>query len=915
MAKISKMRLNGIENPIGYDTNSLSFSWVVEGTESKSQKSARVVISTDSACDVNKKDHLIHDSGDSAEVNSIDYNPKLDTKTVLKPRTRYYWKVTVTTEKNEKIESPISFFETSKLNEPWTAKWISTEKVGKTEPPYVRKNFVIPNSKKVKEARVYSTGFGLYELYINGKKPTDEYFLPFNTNYKLWVQYQTFDVTKLLQPDKNTIGVLIGDGWARGRVGFDQPSADFSRKTDYRGIPVDYATDRYELLLELHLTYEDGSSEVINSDKTWKCHKSHILCNNIYDGEIQDANLIIKNWNLNDCDEKDWLECVEVNEPLHEKLTSRFSLPVVVKERLKPKEIIKTPAGETVIDMGQNMTGWIEMKIHAPKGFEIIVEHGEILQEENFFRDNIRSALEQFRYISDGNEAVVHPHFTYYGFRYMRLTKWEGPVSIDNFVGCNVYSNLDMAGHLETGLPLVNRLILNGLWSQRDNFLDVPTDCPQRDERLGWTGDAQIFCETAMFNMDCYAFYRKYMREVYLTQCRDEGIPPVWCPIFHTRETVPNFPSDGMIAWSDVATIMPWNIYLMNGKRQILEDYFDGMKMWVEVMLKHMKDGLWDITYLQLCDWLALDGPQIPENKDRIFGGTELTYTCTVFYYWSLTLTYKAAKVLGKNDEYELYKKRAEETLKTIRHEYFTPSGRCAIQTQTALSLAIMLDLYPEGTLKTSIGSLHKLLENKNFHLCTGFVGTPILCRALTKAGNNGDAVTTFLQKDYPGWLYPVTMGATSMWERWDSMKPDGKVSPEGMNSFNHYAYASICEWIYCDICGLNPLEQFPGFKRVLLRPHPDERFGFAKAEHNSPMGKYVCGWKVENGNVKYNFEIPFNAEAKLVLLDLKKSEVVSASFETKEEGNDVVAELKSGKYEIVYKYKKVEYEMPNKFK
>ena len=292
------------------------------------------------------------------------------------------------------------------------------------------------------------------------------------------------------------------------------------------------------------------------------------------------------------------------------------------------------------------------------------------------------------------------------------------------------------------------------------------------------------------------------MREVYLTQCRDEGIPPILCPIFHTRETVPNFPSDGMIAWSDAATIMPWNIYLMNGKRQILEDYFEEMKMWVEVMLKHMKDGLWDITYLQLCDWLALDGPQIPENKDRIFGGTELTYTCTVFYYWSLTLTYKAAKVLGKNDEYELYKKRAEETLKTIRHEYFTPSGRCAIQTQTALSLAIMLDLYPEGTLKTSIGSLHKLLENKNFHLCTGFVGTPILCRALTKAGNNGDAVTTFLQKDYPGWLYPVTMGATSMWERWDSMKPDGKVSPEGMNSFNHYAYASICEWIYCDICG-----------------------------------------------------------------------------------------------------------------
>ena len=304
---------------------------------------------------------------------------------------------------------------------------------------------------------------------------------------------------------------------------------------------------------------------------------------------------------------------------------------------------------------------------------EIYLKKKKILQEENFFRDNIRSALEQFRYISDGNEAVVHPHFTYYGFRYMRLTKWEGPVSIDNFVGCNFYSNLDMAGHLETGLPLVNRLILNGLWSQRDNFLDVPTDCPQRDERLGWTGDAQIFCETAMFNMDCYAFYRKYMREVYLTQCRDEGIPPILCPIFHTRETVPNFPSDGMIAWSDAATIMPWNIYLMNGKRQILEDYFDGMKMWVEVMLKHMKDGLWDITYLQLCDWLALDGTQIPKNKDRIFGGTELTYTCTVFYYWSLTLHTRLRKfserMTSTNFTRSELKKHSKQSATSISHQ------------------------------------------------------------------------------------------------------------------------------------------------------------------------------------------------------------------------------------------------------
>ncbi|KAK8880529.1 hypothetical protein M9Y10_003208 [Tritrichomonas musculus] len=913
--KISHMRLNGVKNPIGYDTNSLSFSWVVDGTKAKSQKTARVIISTDPACDISKKDQLIHDSGERPDINSVDYDPKIDTTTILKPRTKYFWKVILVTDLDEKIESPIDYFETSKLNEPWSAKWISTEKVGKTTPPYVRKTFTIPKSKKVKSAHVYSTGFGLYELYINGSKPTDEYFMPFNNNYKFWVQYQTFDVTSLIEPTNNTIGVLLGDGWARGRVGFDQPSADFTRKTDFRGTPVDYATDKYELLLELHIDYEDGTQETICTDKSWKCHKSHIICNNIYDGEVQDSNLYIKNWNKNECDEKDWLQCDEVTEPLHDKLTPRFSPPVVVKERLKPIEIIKTPAGETVIDMGQNMAGWLEIKIKASKGFEVVVEHGEILQDGNFFRENIRTALQQFRYVSDGNQAVVHPHFTYYGFRYARLTNWEGEANIDDFVGCSVYSDLDMAGHLETGVPLVNKLILNGLWSQKDNFLDVPTDCPQRDERLGWTGDAQIFCETAMFNMDCYAFYRKFLKDLYYHQIRDEGIPPLWCPQFLTRDKVVFFPTEGMIGWSDSATIMPWNIFIMNGKKQILIDQYDSMKQWIEVMNKHVKNGLWDITYLQLCDWLALDGPEIPMNKFRVAGGTESTFTCSAFYYHSLTLTYKVAKILGKEDDYQLYKKRAEETLKEIRHEYFTPSGRCAVQTQTALSLAIVLDLCPEGEMKTSVDNLHKLLEDKDFHLRTGFIGTPILCRALTKGGNNQDAVTTFLQKDYPGWLYPVTMGATSMWERWDSMRPDGKVSPDGMNSFNHYAYASICEWIYCDICGLNPIEECPGFKKVILRPHPDERLVFAKASHESPMGHFECGWKVEDQNVKYEFSIPFNAEAKLVLLNLKKNEVVSSSFDINEEGNDVVANLRSGHYEITYKYKKIEYELPNRFK
>ena len=306
-AKIVKMRLNGIENPIGYDTSSLSFSWIVEGTEAKFQKSAKLIISENPSCDIDKKEQLIHDSGESVKINSIDYDPQIDTKKILKPRTRYYWKVTVTTDLDEKIESPINFFETSKLDEPWIAKWISTQNVGKLVPPYVRKTFTIPDSKSVKSARVYSTGFGIYELYINGQKPNEgEYFLPSCNNYKLWLQYQTFDVTSLLRPNSNTIGILLGDGWALGRFGVLSSAANF--KTKKRGKGVNFATNCYEFLLELHLLYDDETTEIICTDNSWKCHKSHILLNNIYDGEMQDMNFFKENWNLPDFDDKEWLE-------------------------------------------------------------------------------------------------------------------------------------------------------------------------------------------------------------------------------------------------------------------------------------------------------------------------------------------------------------------------------------------------------------------------------------------------------------------------------------------------------------------------------------------------------------------------------------------------------------------------------
>ncbi|KAK8837399.1 hypothetical protein M9Y10_036832 [Tritrichomonas musculus] len=787
-SKIVKMRLNGIENPIGYDTSSLSFSWIVEGTESKFQKTARVIISMSPMCNPDGKQQLIHDSGDQPDIKSIDYCPNLDVNLVLRPRTRYYWQVHITTDSNETIYSPVSYFETSKLSESWDSKWISTENVGNDISPYLRKTFEIPSSKNVKEARVYCSGLGFYELYINGAKVSDEFFLPSNNNYDLWLQYQTFDVTHFLRPNINTIGALLGDGWARGRNIFFGNSADFNART--RGNGLDLVTNRFEFLFEMHLLYDDGSCEVVKSDNSWKCHKSHIVVNSIYDGELQDGNLLIKDWNLNECDEKNWVQCNEIEQRLHSKLVPRFSPPVRIMSFIKPKEIIRSPLDETIIDMGQNFAGWIRMKIRAPKDFNTIVEYGEVLNGGNFYRMNLGNALQRFQYVSSGDEEVeVQPHFTYFGFRYARLSNWSGSVNIDDFIGCVVYSDLEEVGEIKTGKPIVNQLISNCIWSQRSNFIDVPTDCPQRPERLGWTGDAQIFCKTAMFNMNCYSFYRKFLKDLYLHQLKDNGIPPIWCPQLYDLSVIKeNFSTDGTVAWSDAATIMPWNAYVMNGKKQILEDQYDGMKKWVDVMSTHVHEGIWVYNYQQFGDWLALDGPKTFNDKPGTIGGTELTFICTTYYLYSLRLTAKAAKVLGKNDDFTKYNDVGEKTLKAIRDEYFTPNGRCAIQTQTALSLAIIHDLYPEGKINVSVASLYKLLKNNDFHISTGFIGTQILCKALTKGSCFCDAMNTFMKKDYPGWLYPITKGATTIWERWNGIKPDGEILV-GMNSFNHYAY------------------------------------------------------------------------------------------------------------------------------
>jgi len=724
-------------------------------------------------------------------------------------------------------------------------------------------------------------------MNLNGKKCGDEYLTPNFNAYNKWLQYQTYDILDTLKEGKNTIDVFLGNGMYKGRFGF--------RDENDRNI---YG-DKFALLCEIIIDFKDGTSVVVNSDETWKARKSKVLDSNIYDGEIYDAT-------FNDTTVYDVRE-IGLG---YDRLKARLSLPVKIKERLKPVEIIKTPAGETVLDLGQNMVGWIEFKTNAPKGTEIILQHGEILQRGNFYRDNLRTAKAEFKYIADGQEAVVRPHFTFYGFRYVKVIGWPGEINGEDFTGCVLYSDMEQTGHIETSNPLVNRLFLNALWGQKGNFLDVPTDCPQRDERMGWTGDAQVFSGTASFNMDTFAFFKKYLYDLRCEQEDRAGMVP------HVVPAV-NIDDGGACAWADAATVIPWTVYVQYGDKAILEEQFESMKAWVDYIKRQdEKSGskrLWT-TGFHFGDWLALDG----ENPDVPLGGTEEAFIASAYYRYSSMLVAKAAKVLGKEELAKEYETLSNEVREAIVDEYFTKNGRLALKNQTAYVLALFMDLVPEGKRERVINDLRERLVKDKVHLKTGFVGTPYICRVLSENGYNDLAYTLLLNEDYPSWLYAVKMGATTIWERWNSVLPDGSISDTGMNSLNHYAYGSIVEWMYRYMAGIDPVEDKPGFRHVNLTPKPDYRLKYVKASYNSAVGLYESQWEIsEEGNLSFKFVIPFNASASAVLPHANIEDVTingqmlgDTALCAKQDRENVCLELVSGVWEIDYtptkEYRKV---------
>ncbi|MCL2361081.1 MAG: glycoside hydrolase family 78 protein [Defluviitaleaceae bacterium] len=880
--KITSCKTNHIENPLGFHMEEAVVSWVVCDTYSQQQKSARIIVAADA-----NMEEIVYDSGMNASLDSRGVNLPFS----LAPMTRYFWTITVEGDKGDTATSDINWFETAKMDSPWEAMWITppwNQTGDDCTHPYIRKQFSV--DKKVAKARAYITGMGIYELHINGSRIVDEYLTPDCNTYDAWVQYQTFDITESMLNGDNTIGVMMANGWAKGRFG------------TFKNHHVPY-TNRFLLICEIHVEYSDGSVDIIGTDEDWLCTSSPILFDNIYDGIIYDANAEIPNWCKNNIDESNW-EKMQVTVPRElGKLMARMSLPVKIMEKIKPIAVIKTPAGETVLDMGQNMVGWLRMRIDVPKGTRITISHGEILQHDNFYNDNLRSAKAEYVYISNGTAQEVEAGFTFYGFRFAKIEGLPYPVKKDDFTGCVLYSDLETTGNIITSDEKVNRLFRNILWGQKGNFLDIPTDCPQRDERMGWTGDTQIFAGTAMFNMHSYAFYVKFMHDLFEEQKICKGLVPSIIPQFvNERGLSPSFKNGGACAWGDCATIVPWEAYLHTGDTTILKKQYQSMKSWVDwITQKCKEDGtglLWTEGF-QYGDWLALDNP----DPDSNFGGTDTGYLASAYYSLSALLVSKAASILCNDDDAKIYADLSACIKTAMRKQYFTPDGRCTINTQTAHVVALHFDLVEESVRPRIAADLGALLEQNNMHLTTGFIGTPYLCRVLSDNGASDSAYRLFFQEDYPSWLYPVGMDATTIWERWNSVLPNGLISGTAMNSLNHYAYGSIAEWMYRNMCGINPVEMAPGFKEVILKPEPNPQLSFAKAEVKTSMGLVKCGWAYnDNGSITIEAEIPFNTKAIIILPGAYLDSTHGLdSTEATQGDNHVRCKLMPGLYRFTY--------------
>lgn len=685
--------------------------------------------------------------------------------------------------------------------------------------------------KKVRKAVFHVTALGIYEAYVNEKQVGKDYrFLPGWTHYSRRVQYQSYDVTKYIKDNQAILSVHVARGWFGGRISGNPGKMPFA------------------MACALDVVFEDGTKDfyISMANDRWKAAKTKVIFSDIYDGETYDERL-----QLHDFQAVKTAHGYNPND-----LVKQQGEYVKEQETLPALKLITTPRNERVIDFGQNMTGYVRFTVKGRIGQRFVILHAEVLDNEGcFYTDNLRGAKQRIEYISNGRVSAYSPHFSFQGFRYIRLDEWPDNVNLEDIKAIVVHSDIVRTGFFDSSSELLNKLFTNAIWGQKGNFLDVPTDCPQRDERLGWTGDAQVFAKAASYNYNVKKFFAKWLTDLALSQGTN-GAVPVVVPIRYSYTGVSS-------AWGDAATIIPYQMYLTYGDKKILEDQYDSMASWVEY-IKNSSDNpyLWN-NGTHYGDWLALD---VPFGTYK--GKTDPYLISTVYYANSVDILRKTSIILKKRKNIILYYENLYKNIVKAFNETYWKDEKLLTDTQTAYVLALHFKLLNKDRVKTAVLNLLRKISDSNNKISTGFLGTPYILHVLADNGHADIAYKLLLEKEYPSWLYPITKGSTTIWEHWDNIKPDGTFWSKDMNSFNHYAYGAVADFMYEKVAGIRTDESKPGFANIIFEPVVTKNceLNHAKAVIKVKEGEISSSWKIEKDMIYYRFEVPKKHTATICL-------------------------------------------------
>lgn len=887
-------------NPLGIDAARPRLSWVLESEERGQKQSAYQVLVTGSEEDLRIEENLLWDSGKVASDRSVDVEYEGQE---LRSGSLCVWKVRIW----DGIDNPSPYSEPAGWEmglletSDWTGKWIGLGKgtSGDVQPPtgeefddvlrgllpcpYLRREFSLKKAA-VRKARLYATARGVYELYLNGRKVGEDVLAPGWTDYDKRIQYQTYDVSGMLVDEQNALGGILGDGWYAGFVGMDPKR----RGAHYGTHP--------QLLLQLNVEYEDGDRESIVSDESWMSSLGPIEFSDLLMGESYDARKEQEGWAQPGFDGSWWWPVHSEEDLGDARLVAEPDEGIRVMQNVEAKRVTHPKSGVYIFDLGQNMVGWVRLKVRGEAGTRVTLRHGEVLNPDGtLYITNLRTARQTDSYVlKGGGEETFEPRFTFHGFHYVEVTGYPGETPLDAITGRVVHSAAPPSGSFECSNNTVNRLQSNIIWGQRGNFLSVPTDCPQRDERLGWMGDAQIFVRTASFNMDVSAFFTKWMQDVQDAQSPEGAFPDV-APLPPGLGVLDL--SNGAPAWGDAGIIVPWTIYRTYEDTRIIERHYDAMVCWMKY-LREANPNLLRTRGLgnNYGDWLSPCGDGTP--KDLL---------ATAYWSYDAKLMAEMAQAIGRRDAEE-YEKLFQEIKEAFTEAYVSPDGRIKGDTQTCYVLALHMGLLPNDLREAAAGHLVEAIAREDWHLSTGFVGVGYLCLVLTETGHT-DVAYRLLNNTFPSWGYTIQQGATTIWERWDGWTEEHGFQSPNMNSFNHYSLGSVGEWLYRHVAGIDQKPRSSGYKNIVIHPHPGGGLSSARAEYDSIRGRISSEWEIVDGAFRLRVAIPANTTA-IVHVPARDGGAITESDHPLEqaegvellrlESGEAVVAVDSGRYEFV---------------